>query len=609
MSVRSSFATRLRAGPLGGFVRRVPVGFMRELFWRELRDNAVSLRGLPPTTRALGAIGFLLLGIMVASLVFNDLWRAFPLLDAPPGQAGRGTLQPTALLPVTLFLLSVGCTFMLCGAMRARPAVAGAALVTFLALAGGNWRGPGFGLIDFSAASAIAWGPLALIPIVFLVRRRGRSHPALDFCVLLILVAAVLAVGQDRLLELDRTGTVGNGVLTVTQLQRTILVLVVLVTPLLLFIGIDIADFAHRVADWTVAVARETRRAWLIGVLLVLGLAWQLVAGLAQVSEDVGDGGAPERYAGALGVPLLVGAAWWVFMGRRSPPGDAPNADLRPGPEAVTDMGRGATLWLILLYEGLVLGLQLEQLGLQTLIDLPVDFDRRPLVALARGLEPGDYRELWTIGVDFVVLGVAAWQRRRGRRLLAVYLALVALLHLWSELTAPGRLLGALSFDQDAASLWWVAGVGAAAAVWLVGGRMTAARAQALLLILAIVVLIGQTALLDDPFAPFVGFSGIAIIALGLVWDVLTFGPWVNQESPGLPRASRLFIYIGYGLVGVTLINWSLTAHVLSELEYYTGAGALQGFSRFGTPLLYVVFGVALAAAVGERRQADAAAG
>ena len=59
--------------------------------------------------------------------------------------------------------------------------------------------------------------------------------------------------------------------------------------------------------------------------------------------------------------------------------------------------------------------------------------------------------------------------------------------------------------------------------------------------------------------APFVGFSGIAIIALGLVWDVLTFGPWVNRESAGLPRVSRLFIYIGYGLFGVTLINWSLT--------------------------------------------------
>jgi len=101
--------------------------------------------------------------------------------------------------------------------------------------------------------------------------------------------------------------------------------------------------------------------------------------------------------------------------------------------------------------------------------------------------------------------------------------------------------------------------------------------------------------------APFVGFSGIAIIALGLVWDVLTFGPWVNRESAGLPRVSRLFIYIGYGLFGVTLINWSLTAHELSEIEFFTGGAALEGFSLFGTPLLYVVFGVVLAAVARER--------
>ena len=137
--------------------------------------------------------------------------------------------------------------------------------------------------------------------------------------------------------------------------------------------------------------------------------------------------------------------------------------------------------------------------------------------------------------------------------------------------------------------------------MWLIRGRMTAARAQALLLVLAIVVLIGQAELLEDPFAPFVGFSGIAIIALGLVWDVLTFGPWVNRESAGLPRVSRLFIYIGYGLFGVTLINWSLTAHELSEIEFFTGGAALEGFSLFGTPLLYVVFGVVLAGVARER--------
>ncbi|MEJ7787308.1 MAG: hypothetical protein WKF96_21100, partial [Solirubrobacteraceae bacterium] len=596
MSTRSSHAARLRAGRLSGLARRGPVDFMRKLFWLELRDNAVSLRGLSPSTRVLGRIGFVLLATMVASLVFNDVWRAFPLIDAPPGQDGRGTLVPIALVPVTLLLVSVGCAFMLAGAMRARPAIAVVTLFALIFMIA-SWSSNG---ADYTTGdSVLAWGPLALIPIVFVVRRRSQPRPALDFCLMLIFVATALAVSQERLLRLDDGSAFAAG-----QTRQTILLLIVFVLPLLLYIGVDIADFAHRVADWTVAAARETRHGWLIGVLLVLGLAWQIVAELGQVSDDVAEGGALGRYAGALGVLLLVGAAWWLFMGRRSLPGAGPDADVRPGPEAVTDMGRGVTLWLILAYFALFIVTQLVGLGYPTLRQ--IGFEGPWLFELVIDIQRlGDHTELWNAGVDIVVLGLAVWLRRRGRTLLALYLALVALLHLWSQLTEPGRLLGALSFDQNAANAWWVAAVTLVAAVWLVRGRMTAARAQALLLILVIVVLMGQSELLEDPFAPFVGFSGIAIIALGLLWDVLTFGPWVNGESPGLPRASRLFIYLGYVLFGVTLMNWSLTAHVLPEIEFFTGNGALQGFTRFGTPLLYVVFGLVLATVMLDRRLAD----
>jgi len=218
--------------------------------------------------------------------------------------------------------------------------------------------------------------------------------------------------------------------------------------------------------------------------------------------------------------------------------------------------------------------------------------------AYADAIEAIDHDEVWNVLADILLLALALWFAHRGRRLLSLYLALVAVLHLWSEATRPGRMLGALSFDQDAVNGWWTAAIAAAAVIWLVRRSMDAARAQALLLILLLVVLIGQADLLEDPFAPFVGFSAIAIIALGLVWDVLTFGPWVNHGSVGMPRASRLFIYIGYGLMGVTLINWSLATHLVPELEFYTGGGALQGFTRFGTPLLYIIFGVVLAAAM-----------
>jgi len=131
---------------------------MRKLFWLELRDNAVSLRGLSPSTRVLGTIGFVLLATMVASLVFNDVWRAFPLIDAPPGQDGRGTLVPIALVPVTLLLVSVGCAFMLAGAMRARPAIAVVTLFALIFMLA-NWSSNGADYTTWD--SVLAWGPLA----------------------------------------------------------------------------------------------------------------------------------------------------------------------------------------------------------------------------------------------------------------------------------------------------------------------------------------------------------------------------------------------------------------------------------------------------------------
>ena len=582
---------------VGRFARRVPVDFMRELFWRELRENAVSLRGLSRDTRVLGAIGFGLLGLMVLVMLFNGFWRAFPLLDSPPGQPGRGSLQPTALVPATLFLLAVASSFVLCGAMRARPAVAVLTLVLFLVLAFG-WSGRAAGNIEFSMDTLVARGPLALIPIVFLVRRRGEWHRVLDFCLMLILVAAVLAVAQYRLVEFDRFGESHpeSGVLAVTQLRRTMLMLMVFVFPLLLFLAVDIADFAHRVADWTVAVARETRHGWLIGALLVLGLAWQLSTGVPQASQDVADGGAVGRYAGALGVPLLVGAAWWLVVGRSRSPGSETADEARPGPRAVLDMGRSVTLWVIVFVQAAFLLPQFGLLSVQALYEGGIYGS--VMQAYADAIEAIDHDEVWNVLADILLLALALWFAHRGRRLLSLYLALVAVLHLWSEATRPGRMLGALSFDQDAVNGWWTVTIAAATVIWLVRRSMDAARAQALLLILLLVVLIGQADLLEDPFAPFVGFSAIAIIALGLVWDVLTFGPWVNHGSVGMPRASRLFIYIGYGLMGVTLINWSLATHLVPELEFYTGGGALQGFTRFGTPLLYIIFGVVLAAAM-----------
>jgi hypothetical protein len=94
------------------------------------------------------------------------------------------------------------------------------------------------------------------------------------------------------------------------------------------------------------------------------------------------------------------------------------------------------------------------------------------------------------------------------------------------------------------------------------------------------------------------------MIALGLVWDALTIGFWANNDSPGLPRVSRILLYLGYILFSIAVLNWSVATHDILQIDFFTGQAALGGFGLFGKPLIYAIFAVTLAqsATDGEER-------
>lgn len=142
---------------------------------------------------------------------------------------------------------------------------------------------------------------------------------------------------------------------------------------------------------------------------------------------------------------------------------------------------------------------------------------------------------------------------------------------------------------------WWVVIFSAVACFWLVQGRLTEERARRLLLLVLITLLMRQTGFIEDPFSPFLGFTGVGMIALGIVWDALTIGFWANNDSRGLPRVSRILLYLGYVLFSIAVLNWSVASHDISQVDFFTGQAALGGFSLFGKPLIYAIFAVTLA--------------
>ena len=161
------------------------------------------------------------------------------------------------------------------------------------------------------------------------------------------------------------------------------------------------------------------------------------------------------------------------------------------------------------------------------------------------------------------------------------------LMDLKSELSADGQILSVFTSPVSAnrAELWWSLILVGAALLWLARRQFSERRAVRLLFLTLILVLLGQTDFISNRFSPFFGFAGVGFLAFGIVWDALTIGPGERRHA-GLPRISRIFLYLGYILLTIVVIHWAVTTHDLAMLGQLTGDLGLVGLGRFGRPML-----------------------
>lgn len=61
-----------------------------------------------------------------------------------------------------------------------------------------------------------------------------------------------------------------------------------------------------------------------------------------------------------------------------------------------------------------------------------------------------------------------------------------------------------------------------------------------------------------------------------------------------MPRTNRIFLYLGYVLLSVAVVNWAEASHDLAAVGQLTGDLGLVGLDRFGRPMLYAIFAVTL---------------
>jgi len=569
-------------------VRTVTLDAVRDFAWADLKSGLIDVRGLSRVTRGLIALGFALTALMIGFVLFSDLWRASSdLIPRSNSQVGRGTLIPLTLLPSALFLLSMAWSFALTGALHSHWALRLAVLALFVMISVG-WIGESSRV---SSNSLLSYALVLGVVAFFLIRWRRASQVGLEFFVLLALVSATFLIPQIQGIELWRTTGIP---LLVTKVDSHVLSLFSFAVPFLLLTGLGAANFAYTAANLCSRTAYERLPVivlyGLLGVVLLLRLWNVLEEGIMRTKRP------PEQevlaFLGALGVLICAGAAWRLTRCL------LPSKTEAPAPQSLLSSAESAAVPLIVGYSLIQLFVFVVLTATTAFVSLPIPLSALEwtagVIALADQLN-SQLTDLWRL--IFYILAVLAgfWQARRNRYALALYLTAFGLTALWLELTEVGQLLGRLHWIGPIyTDFWWMLAFTGVAAFWLIRRTFTPERAAGLLLIVLISGLLRQTEFLDDRFAPFLGFAGAGFVAFCLAWDVLTIGNWANVDTPALPRISRTFLYLGYVLFTVTIVNWALATRDLIAASQLTGDAALFGFDRFGKPILYTLYLIVL---------------
>src|SRR5581483_298558 len=106
----------------------------RVFAWDSLKEGFIDVRPLPRVPRLLSLVGLVLVGVFLASILFNDVLRFSGHLELLPldSTAARGIFVPTPAVPLSYIVIILAWTFLFTGVLHVRAAVRWALLVVFV---------------------------------------------------------------------------------------------------------------------------------------------------------------------------------------------------------------------------------------------------------------------------------------------------------------------------------------------------------------------------------------------------------------------------------------------------------------------------------------------
>lgn len=550
-----------------------------------LRDGVVDLRPLSRTGRALVLAALTIVTAFLLSLLFSDALRINGPLEtlAVASTEARGLTAPVLAVPITLVTITLAWTYVLTGALHMRPVVRWLAYLSFV-LFGAQALGSGMTnaalnsvLNPLSAALTVLVSIVAFfgLLIAFAVLPRLRAPLAVEFSVLggLMTLLVLPSAWQTALAGSTYQGhTFGAG----DVLNEALVLTRALLVPFLFISGVEMSNFAQSVSSWALqAVRRHASRMLVIGLLLALLIARLVQHGAALIGE-------PAPWAAWLGaLVLLAGLALLGLMLRqRTLGGSVPFGSI--------------VAWIAAYSAFNVMLFPLMQIATFVLIAFGVLSGN---MAAVQPLSTSVFSVVDTISdtyARFNLLGLAlaaaatgVLLRRRGRHSLGAFALVLAWSAGWRWITRLDQPLGALRWQLEHLDTLLTPALLALTVYWLARGRLTEARALKLLGLALLAALLNQTSFLDNPFSPLLNVAGVLLIAVGILWNVLTSGGrFLNADSASFPRISRALMYFGYVMLTLCVAHWFVVTHSVAQQTVQSDI-TLAGFEVFGLALVY----------------------
>lgn len=557
---------------------------IRVFAWESLSEGMIDLRPLTRALRVVTVVGLGIVGLFLASILFNDVIRQSGTLESLPLESGaeRGLFVPTPAIPLTLIVIALGWAFMLTGALRTRWWVRWLVLVLFIffgvpGMITGTFQGLAITQpIVTVIIPLILGGALLGLVLTFLLLPLVRLPFIIEFGLILGFTSALLLANLYSTAEAQRiTGTDFVGGYMVTSMvgdSRNIIL------PFLFIAGVEWANFAITASSWITQASRRHATPYvltlLLGAVLVYRLGY-LIVNTAIPGIDLTQG---LHYAGAALTLVGIGLVW-LWRRRKDPEGEMPG-------RLIVGLIVGGMLFQILLNPIIT---AISFLALFNPLQEGVLANQNS--ALAVVLEISElYQQYFFLVVALAGALIALIALRRRNYTVAAFGMILAWMQFWWWLMQDGRPLERLRYAYSDLDVILLLGLTALTLYWLVRRALTSDRALALLGLVMLAWLLNNTDFLDNPFSPLFGFAGVVFLAFGILWNVLTVGGRLtNNDSPPFPRGSRILLYLGYVLVALAVTHWYIVTHHVAEQTLHNDL-TFNGFRVYGLAVAMLVF-------------------